>query len=160
MGWMYWLRVAGMVAVLAVVLWTMRHLNGGRVEVPLISGGPLNFCPTRVTWVEAVESGAHLEEHNTHWMMNEHQGALREVKGDSAEKWFSQFCSSQRDKANAGPGEFTPVLKIGYVSGPERVISRSPSGIFQSEGITFKSPDLESALRTLPTLPNAPKPGG
>ena len=157
MGTMYWIRVAGMIAVLGVVIWSMRQLNRGKTVVPTLSG-PMSLCDTRMTWVEDLTSGVHLEEHNRHWMMTVKGSTMREIDGPEAERWFSRLCSAKLAVSKI-EGDFKPVMKLGYVSGSPAEVSRAGEGEFKLSGETFRSPDLEEALRTLPNLPEAAKPG-
>lgn len=162
MGTGYWLRVMMMVAALVGVIWAMRHLNSGKVEVPTIDG-PLSLCATRITWVEV--DGLHLEEHKTHWMRTVNGGSMTELDGPETEKWFSRLCSAKIDLVQA-EGEFHPAFRLGYVSGATAEVSRSISatsngggGEFKMNGQAFKSEGLEEALRTLPNIREATKPG-
>jgi hypothetical protein len=157
MGTMYWIRVVGMIAVLAAVVWSMRQLNQGKTVVPTTSG-PLSLCDSRITWAEDVASGTHLEEHNRHWMMTVNGSMMREIDGAEAERWFSRLCSAKLEVTKF-TGDFKPALKLGYVSGTTTEVSRAAANEFKISTETLRSPDLEEALRTLPNLPEAAKPG-
>jgi hypothetical protein len=152
MGTMYWLRVTMMVAIFIVVLWSMRQLNKGHH-----SSAPATFslCPTRITWIES--NGTHLEELNTKWMLSQNKGPMHEVDGLAAEQWFSRLCSASLTKTKA-TADFKPLIKIGYITGPDRIVQASGED-YKLEEFTFTSPELANSLRTLPTLPEPSAPG-
>ena|ERR1035437_6607977 len=154
MGTMYWLRVTIMVAILIVVIWTMRKMNTGH-ETPVSAN--INLCPTRIAWIETPVDGAHIEEMQSKWLRTI-TGKTQEIEMISAEKWFSNLCSITT-KPTTGGEDFKPVLKLGYVSGPSLEVLMSRTGEFQWDGRTFQSQDLIEALRILPILPEATAPG-
>ena len=149
-----------MIVILVAVIWSMRQLNLGKSVAVAASGTEFGLCPTRMLWVEA--GGAHLEEHSRKWMMTLNNGPMHEIDGAEAERWFSRLCSAKLEVVEAAEdkGEFKPAMKLGYVTGPSADVLIGPtSDIFKLGDHTFRSPEVAEVLRTLPTLPEAAKPG-
>ena len=149
-----------MIFILVAVIWSMRQLNQGKTVAVSASGAEFSLCPTRMLWVEA--GGAHLEEHARKWMMTLNSGPMHEIDGAEAERWFSRLCSAKLDVVEAAEdkGDFKLAMKLGYVAGPVADVLMGPtSDIFKLGEHTFRSLEVAEILRTLPTLPEAAKPG-
>jgi hypothetical protein len=161
MGVGYWLRVVGMVIVLTAVVWAIHTFNKGQAGFPIIAerAAPvLAMCPTRIVWLDAVATGEHLEEHNTHWMKNISGSPMEELDAVSTEKWFSRLCRAELAKSEQG-GEWKLIMKIGYVGNQERDLKADSNHNFEIDGISFTSKDLEKTLSALASIPKAKKPG-
>lgn len=159
MGTMYWVRVGFMLITLAVVISTMRYMQTSKPTTSPIAkfimggesdGQKLVLCPTRVTWIETT-SGMRVQQDDMRWtrVIADHHDELNTI---AVEKWFGRNCSLKALKTTGGEG-FTPILKVGYVSGETATLERAPTGEYLWQGEKYISDGLDGALRTLAELP-------
>lgn len=167
MGTKYWARVFMMCVTLAAVLWAMYFLNRSRKQRYYVPPGAhvvyrvgdadtIVICPTRVTSLETADGQRVVEEHMK-WM-RESAGSRQELNAIAVEKWFGSNCSVKIRPGDSG-SDFKPVLHLTLVDGQKETLEVGNNGDFRLNGREFVSPQLTEALRKLPSLPAAPKPG-
>lgn len=115
-----------------------------------------NWCQTRVTAMIKPEEFKIAQEGNL-WV---YEAAAKQVVNFlSVEKWLAKFCTVDAKKlpnTNAERAElFKPALMVKFVDGHVELIRRSTDGQYLWRGQAFTSPEFDSALSELSTLPEA-----
>ncbi len=111
-----------------------------------------NLCRTRVQAMEWAD-GKKIEEKKQGLKLTweAHSPEARELPYLGVEKWFSRHCQIVVTKVTpvAGSPEFKGFLTLVFVDGQKTQILRAADGVYDFDGQTFKSPDLDDALTEL-----------
>jgi hypothetical protein len=172
-GIYYWIRVGIMVVCFVVLVVTIRAMNSGQpVASPILSAlgiksgtgdgvkERITLCPTRVVSIESSD-GILLSEQNMKW--------FRETKGDdrveldtvAVEKWFGHHCTVSAESVVVTESAVDRGFTFTYVNGENAILSSvaGAPGVYRFAGRTFRSAELDAALRGFAELPLLKAPG-
>lgn len=141
----FWVRIGVMIVSFFAVVGLIYKLNQfSPSDLTLI------LCPTRVSAINTADGKGIVQEGMRWYRRN--NGNLEELDPVAVEKWFGRHCKIGIEPVQKA--ESTGVLfVVNFISGPPETLYMAGDGLFRWQNRTFKSQQLEDALRTLQDLP-------
>ncbi|HEX4925170.1 MAG TPA: hypothetical protein VFV50_13840 [Bdellovibrionales bacterium] len=143
-------KISVMIAALAGVIYAIVHLKtGGLPGAGLMQAGELSWCKTRVKSVSNKLENIAVHQEGMEWKAT--APAARQLEPTYMEKWLGQNCKVKVDgylDSYVLPGGQTETVMT-FIDDQTTTFLRTEENTFIHQGTTFKSRQLELALREL-----------
>jgi len=169
MGIGYWVRAVILCLSFSLVVWSMysirNHGLGSGVNEVLtgdrtakVQSSRVEICETRVKGLKT-SAGTEFYENGMSWFKKSSESHETKLDPVDVEKWFGHNCSlateDLRPVASNESAGALPVLTLNFIQGGPESVRQTPSGMFIWKQFSFRSPQLEGALKDLKNLREA-----